>query len=91
MSDTQRESETLGVLLIGFNPVVREGLQAILTKDERIEVVGYSRLHHRFVELQVVMEGNRESIIPAPSSGSHLLGSIILMPSTVTMYHHQVP
>jgi DNA-binding NarL/FixJ family response regulator len=36
----QRESETLGVLMIDFSPVVREGLQAILTKDERIEVVG---------------------------------------------------
>jgi DNA-binding NarL/FixJ family response regulator len=37
---TQRKSETLGVLLIDFNPVVREGLQAILTKDAGIEVVG---------------------------------------------------
>jgi len=40
MAVTQRESETLGVLMIDFNPVVREGLQAILTKDKRIEVVG---------------------------------------------------
>jgi DNA-binding NarL/FixJ family response regulator len=40
MAVKQRESETLGVLTIGFSPVVREGLQAILTKDERIEVVG---------------------------------------------------
>ncbi|MDO8579213.1 MAG: response regulator transcription factor [Dehalococcoidales bacterium] len=31
---------TLGVLMIGFNPVVKEGLQSILTKDERIEVIG---------------------------------------------------
>ena len=30
----------LGVITLGFNPVVREGLQAILTKDEIIEVVG---------------------------------------------------
>jgi len=36
----QRESETLGVLMIDFSPVVREGLQAILTKDEGIEVIG---------------------------------------------------
>ena len=34
----QREGNNLGVLLIDFNPVVREGLQAILAKDERIEV-----------------------------------------------------
>ena len=33
----QRKSEKLGVLMIDFSPVVREGLQAILTKDERIE------------------------------------------------------
>ena len=32
--------DTLGVLLIDFNPVVREGLQSILTKDERIKVIG---------------------------------------------------
>ena len=40
MAVKQREPETLGVLLIGFNPVVREGLQAILTKDEKIKVIG---------------------------------------------------
>jgi len=40
MTVRQRESETLGVLMVDFNPVVREGLQAILTKDERIEVIG---------------------------------------------------
>jgi len=31
---------SLGVLLIDFNPVVREGLQAILTKDENIDLLG---------------------------------------------------
>ncbi len=51
MAVTQRESETLGVLLIDFSPVVREGLQAILTKDERIKVIGdapdeYQALQH---------------------------------------------
>jgi DNA-binding NarL/FixJ family response regulator len=40
MAVKQRKSETLGVLLIGFSPVVREGLQAILTKDKIIEVIG---------------------------------------------------
>jgi DNA-binding NarL/FixJ family response regulator len=40
MTVKQRESETLGVLMIDFSPVVREGLQAILTKDEGIEVIG---------------------------------------------------
>jgi DNA-binding NarL/FixJ family response regulator len=40
MTDTQREAKNLGVLMIDFSPVVREGLQAILTKDERIKVLG---------------------------------------------------
>ena len=31
---------TLGVLMIGFNPVVREGLLAIMAKDDGIEVMG---------------------------------------------------
>jgi DNA-binding NarL/FixJ family response regulator len=36
----QRGPETVGVLMIDFNPVVREGLQAILAKDQHIEVTG---------------------------------------------------
>ena len=32
--------DKLGVLMICFNPVVCAGLQAILTKDERLEVIG---------------------------------------------------
>jgi len=35
--------KNLGVLMIGFSPVVREGLQAILTKDEGIEVIEDAR------------------------------------------------
>ena len=40
MAVEQRKPETLGVLMIDFNPVVKEGLQAILNKDKRIEVIG---------------------------------------------------
>ena len=40
MTAKQHEPNNLGVLMIDFCPVVREGLQAILTKDERIEVIG---------------------------------------------------
>ncbi len=40
MAVKQRESETLGVLMIGFSPVVREGLKSILTKDKGTEVIG---------------------------------------------------
>jgi DNA-binding NarL/FixJ family response regulator len=47
----QRGDEKVGVLLIDFCPVVREGLQAILSKDERIKVIGDApdeneALHH---------------------------------------------
>jgi len=38
----ERELKKLRVLLIGFSPVVRAGLQAILAKDRRIEVMGDS-------------------------------------------------
>jgi DNA-binding NarL/FixJ family response regulator len=40
MAVKERELKNLGVLLIDFNPVVREGLQAILAKDGGIEVIG---------------------------------------------------
>ena len=39
MEVKERKPGLLGVLMIGFSPVVREGLQAILTKDEGIEVI----------------------------------------------------
>jgi len=42
MTVAQREPKSLGVLMIDFSPVVREGLQAILAKDERIEVIGHA-------------------------------------------------
>jgi DNA-binding NarL/FixJ family response regulator len=40
MEVKERKSGTLGVLMIGFNPVVREGLLAIMAKDDGIEVIG---------------------------------------------------
>jgi DNA-binding NarL/FixJ family response regulator len=39
MAGTQCDLKILRVLMIGFSPVVREGLQAILAKDEGIEVI----------------------------------------------------
>ena len=44
MAITQPKSEKLGVLMIGFSPVIREGLQAIMTKDSRLNVVGDVRM-----------------------------------------------
>jgi DNA-binding NarL/FixJ family response regulator len=40
MAVTKGESQNLGVIMIGFSPVVRMGLQAILTQDKGIEVIG---------------------------------------------------
>jgi DNA-binding NarL/FixJ family response regulator len=40
MAAKQGEPENLGVLMIDFSPVVREGLQAILAKDKRIDLIG---------------------------------------------------
>jgi len=40
MTAKERNSSSLGVLMIGFSPVVREGLQAILAKDAGIAVIG---------------------------------------------------
>ncbi|MFC2008612.1 LuxR C-terminal-related transcriptional regulator [Chloroflexota bacterium] len=40
MAVRQRKSEMLGILMIDFCPVVRAGLEAILAKDESIEVIG---------------------------------------------------
>ncbi len=47
---TQREPQNLGVLMIDFSPVVREGLQAILTKDERIKVIGEAPDEHEALQ-----------------------------------------
>ena len=40
MEGKEHKSSMLGVLMIGFNPVVRAGLQTILTRDEGIKVIG---------------------------------------------------
>ena len=47
MAATQPETKNLGVLMIDFSPVVREGLQSILAKDEGIEVIGDALDGHR--------------------------------------------
>jgi DNA-binding NarL/FixJ family response regulator len=40
MAVKQRKSDKLGILMIDFSPVVHAGLEAILAKDESIEVIG---------------------------------------------------
>ena len=51
MVDKISDSFPLAVLLIGFNPVVREGLQSILAKDERIKVIGDSSDEHEAMQI----------------------------------------
>jgi len=41
METEQSNPKKLGVLMIGFNPVIREGLQAIMAKDARLDVVAW--------------------------------------------------
>jgi DNA-binding NarL/FixJ family response regulator len=47
---TQHEPDNLGVLMIDFSPVVREGLQSILTKDEKIKVLGDVPDEHQAIQ-----------------------------------------
>ncbi|MFH0768684.1 MAG: response regulator transcription factor, partial [Chloroflexota bacterium] len=50
MSAKERKPKKMGVLMIDFNPVVREGLQAILTKDDGIEVIGDAPDEHQALQ-----------------------------------------
>jgi DNA-binding NarL/FixJ family response regulator len=47
MTAAKSEPQMLGVLLIGFNPVVREGLKAILSKDPGIVIIGDALDEHQ--------------------------------------------
>jgi DNA-binding NarL/FixJ family response regulator len=58
MTIKQSESKTLGVLMIDFSPVVRAGLQAILNKDDGIEVVGDVPDEHKALQ-HIQRAGNR--------------------------------
>ncbi|MDO8578143.1 MAG: response regulator transcription factor [Dehalococcoidales bacterium] len=72
MGNKETKTGTLGVLMIGFNPVVKEGLQAILAKDERIEIIGdvpneldalerIKQAHKRGQQVRVVLTETRNS------------------------------
>jgi len=49
--------QSLKVLLIGFNPVVQQGLQAILARDEGISVLGHCQNGH-----EALLQMNRASV-----------------------------
>ena len=60
MTVKESKSDTLGVLMIDFNPVVREGLLAILAKDERIEVIGdVPDEHHAILHIKQSLDRGR--------------------------------
>jgi DNA-binding NarL/FixJ family response regulator len=51
MTFKQSKPEKLGVLIIDFSPVVREGLHAILAKDESLEMMGDATDGHEAIQL----------------------------------------
>lgn len=65
MAVKQRESETLGVLLVDFSPVVRHGLEAILAKDDAIKVVGEAPDEKQVVQhiRRVTAGGQRVNVV----------------------------
>jgi len=58
MAVDERQPRKLGVMLIGFNYVVHEGLQAILSRDESIGIVGDATDEHQALE-QIKIARNR--------------------------------
>lgn len=51
MEVRQDKAGHLGVLIVGFNTVIREGLKAILAKDTRIQFIGDAPDEHRAAQL----------------------------------------
>ncbi|MDO8531063.1 MAG: response regulator transcription factor, partial [Dehalococcoidia bacterium] len=68
--------KTLRVLLIGFNPVVREGLLAILSKDERISVMGhYEDGHAALLQMKrASAQGQPIDVVLTETRNSHVDG-----------------
>jgi DNA-binding NarL/FixJ family response regulator len=62
MAGKERKLNTLGVLMVGFSPVVREGLQSILTKDNGIEVLGHALDGHEALLLVKQAHGGRRPV-----------------------------
>jgi len=58
MAGKQREPKNLGVLMIDFSPVVREGLQSILSRDGEIEFMGDAPDGHQAL-LHIKRAGDR--------------------------------
>jgi DNA-binding NarL/FixJ family response regulator len=69
-------SQPLRVLLIGFNPVVREGLQAILAKDEQIGVTGhFEDGHEALLQMKRASDQGRPiDVVLTETRNSHVDG-----------------
>jgi DNA-binding NarL/FixJ family response regulator len=70
------QARTLRVLLIGFNPVVREGLQAILAKDEKIGVTGhFEDGHEALLQMKRASDQGRPvDVVLTETRNSHVDG-----------------
>ncbi len=76
MAEKPEKQNTLGVLLIGFNPVVREGLQAILAKDETIRLLAHCEDGHEAL-LQMKRasaQGQSMDVVLTETRNSHMDG-----------------
>lgn len=76
METRQTKPETLGVLIIDFSPVVREGLQAILTKDEKIKVIGDAPDECQAIQTirQATHRGQPVNVVLTETRNGHLDG-----------------
>ena len=63
MAGKQSEGKKLGVLMIDFSPVVREGMQSILAKYDEIEFMGdASDGHQALPNMSVHIHAKNESL-----------------------------
>ena len=74
MEDIECQPEYLGVLLIGFSPVMREGLLSILARDNGIKVVGHvsdgqeallyiKRVSKHMQSVNVILTGTQNGVV----------------------------
>jgi len=76
MTAVQAKPQNLRVLMIAFSPVVREGLQAIMNKDEGIEVVGDVANGHEAIQRirQTKLQGRPVNVVLTETRSSDVDG-----------------
>ena len=77
MPEELANQKSLRVILIGFNPVVREGLQSILAKDETIRVMGqYEEGHEALLQMKrASAQGHPINVVLNETRNSHVDGA----------------